>query len=607
MIGISILSALTAGGSPDLSAIAGEVWTFAFALLAGLLLLSGLDDLIPASICIWHHLRRKPRPPAEEGPQRRIAIFVPCWNESAVIGNMVRQNMAAIRYKHFDFFLGVYPNDLATLRVATQLSEAFDNVHVAECANPGPTSKADCLNWIFQRMLLFEETHSAYFDTVVLHDAEDLIHPDALSIIDRERAHYEMVQIPVLPLPTPAYEVTHGVYCDEFSEFQFIDMPARQYSGSFVPSNGVGTGFAREILDRLATERHNLVFDAASLTEDYEIGVYIHSRGLRQVFVDLAKAQRGWIATKEYFPRRVGAAIRQRSRWVTGIALQTWERVGWSGPVCRRYWFWRDRKGLLANPLSFLTNLVFLAGIIDWLMCQIQHRPWVFGFSHPAMVRLCQTTFGLQCLRIAIRMMCVGRIYGVVFASLTPVRCLHGNLINCFASVRAIVSYVRARRRRERLAWTKTDHAYPTREALVDRQRALHEILVQCGYLSSERAENLAKQFDTDEELAEHLMASGVLSEDELCKVLSLQSGLASVQIDCRKVTRRIARTLPAHIERRFGLVPFELDSGRLLLAAARLPPVNALDEIRNHTPLELELHLITRNNYQELREVLYG
>jgi hypothetical protein len=135
----------------------------------------------------------------------------------------------------------------------------------------------------------------------------------------------------------------------------------------------------------------------------------------------------------------------------------------------------------------------------------------------------------------------------------------------------------------------------------------LHEVLVQCGHLSSDRAENLAERFRGDEELAEHLLESGALSEDELCKVLSLQSGLASAQVDCRKVTRRIARSLPAHIEKKFGLVPFELESGRLLLAAARIPPVNALEEIRNHTPLELELHLITRNNYQELRRVLYG
>ena len=80
----------------------------------------------------------------------------------------------------------------------------------------------------------------------MLHDAEDLIHPQAFALINRERLRYDMVQVPVLPLKTGFGDVTHGVYCDEFAEFQMIDMRARQLSRSFIPSNGVGTGFARK-------------------------------------------------------------------------------------------------------------------------------------------------------------------------------------------------------------------------------------------------------------------------------------------------------------------------------------------------------------------------
>ena len=56
---------------------------------------------------------------------------------------------------------------------------------------------------------------------------------------------FDMVQIPVLPLPTPLTDWVHGMYCDEFAEWQIKDMPARQLMGSFVPSNGVGTGWTR--------------------------------------------------------------------------------------------------------------------------------------------------------------------------------------------------------------------------------------------------------------------------------------------------------------------------------------------------------------------------
>ena len=252
----------------------------------------------------------------------------------------MRHNLAAIRYRNFAFFLGVYPNDKETIREAAQLASEFPNVHVAECSRPGPTSKADCLNSIYGRMAAFEKERGSTFDTVVLHDAEDMIHPYAFNVINRAREHYEMVQVPVLPLRTGFSEVTHGVYCDEFAEYQTIDMQARQLSGSFVPSNGVGTGFAREVLARLARERNNLVFDPASLTEDYEIGVHIHEMGYQQIFWPLTWSSQGIIATREYFPRTVQTAIRQRTRWITGIALQCWER-----PRLAR---------LLANPLLVL-------------------------------------------------------------------------------------------------------------------------------------------------------------------------------------------------------------------------------------------------------------
>ncbi len=53
-----------------------------------------------------------------------------------------------------------------------------------------------------------------------------------------------MVQIPVLAIKRPFRDLAHGVYCDEFAEFQFKDMPARQLLGGFIPSRmGLGRDF----------------------------------------------------------------------------------------------------------------------------------------------------------------------------------------------------------------------------------------------------------------------------------------------------------------------------------------------------------------------------
>ena len=469
------------------------LWIYAFCTLAVALLISGLDDLIPVSIFLVHHARRLLRGKTEVPIARlrvaesQIAIFVPCWNESGVIGNMVRHNLMAIRYKNFHIFLGVYPNDEPTVEVAGQLAESFANVHVAMCPSPGPTSKADCLNSIYRTMQDFEREQGARFNTVVLHDAEDLIHPQSLALIDLERSSYEMVQVPVLPLPTPFLEFTHGVYCDEFAEFQNIDMHARQFSDSFLPSSGVGTGFAREILERLADERGQ-AFDAESLTEDYEIGVYIHDKGYRQLFAPIQRGEDGsFTATREYFPRTTNTAIRQRTRWVTGIALQCWERRGWSGSWRTRYWFWRDRKGLIANPLSLLTNFLFVAGLADLVVSIVHHRPWALAVNNPRVAILCGLTLCLQWLRLGIRMVCVGRLYGPAFAMGVPMRALLGNLINCFASVRATWRYFNARGAQTKLVWQKTEHAYPTNTGLAERQRVFDDVVASCGFVSREK------------------------------------------------------------------------------------------------------------------------
>ena len=586
-----------------------SLWIYSFGALAVTLLLSGLDDLIPLAILLVHRLRRalQRQPPVRkriDPPESRIAIFVPCWKESGVIGNMVRHNLAAIRYRNFDIFLGAYPNDEATIAVLAQLSETFASVHGAVCPRPGPTSKADCLNSIYRCMQRFERQNGVHFTTVVLHDAEDLIHPDALALINRERASYGMVQVPVLPLPTPVLEATHGVYCDEFAEFQTVDMHARQFSGSFVPSSGVGTGFAREILERLQAER-GLVFDAESLTEDYEIGVYIHDCGYRQLFAPLARAENGFVATREYFPRTTSSAIRQRTRWVTGIALQCWERRGWHGSWRTRYWFWRDRKGLIASPLSLLTNFLFLAGLLDFGWSAMRHRPWMFALDNPRIAVLCTLTMSLQCLRLSLRMLCVGRIFGPIFALGVLMRSFLANLINCFASLRATWRYLLARRAKHKLVWQKTEHAYPGHEAMGDHLPAFAEAIVNCGFVSRDDLATAQQTMPPDADLGEYLFANGLITDEDFCSATSLSTGIPTARIDAAAVRKGVRWSLPAHLERKFGIVPVELRAGRLTITGRRVPSSAALAKIKSFTALAVDFQLTTRQNYAELQKLL--
>ena len=228
--------------------------------------------------------------------------------------------------------MGVYPNDPLTSEAVDQVARVDARVHLALCPHNGPTSKGDCLNSTFNAMVEYEQRHGIDFEIVVIHDAEDLVHPQALRLINWFSREYQMVQVPVLPLATGPGEWTHGVYCDEFAEFQLKDIPVRQALAGFLPSNGVGTGFERSALESLRAQNRGFIFDPDCLTEDYETGLRMFSAGYRQIFVPVRLEKNGPVATREYFPRQRRAAIRQRSRWVAGIALQGWERHGWCAP-----------------------------------------------------------------------------------------------------------------------------------------------------------------------------------------------------------------------------------------------------------------------------------
>ena len=175
------------------------------------------------------------------------------------------------------------------------------------------------------------------------------------------------------------------------------------------------------------------------------------------------------------------SAIRQRSRWILGIGLQSWERNGWRGSLPEVYWFWRDRKGLLGNPLSLLSNFVFLYGVLTWIAAQIAGAPWGLArYSlHPALLI---ATLAIQIVQSAVRMSCCARFYGRRFALAVPFRAVCGNWINTVATWKAVRSYTLARIRHLPLVWIKTEHAYPSRSALVEHKRKLGEILIGSGY-----------------------------------------------------------------------------------------------------------------------------
>jgi bacteriophage N4 adsorption protein B len=566
------------------------------------IVLSGMDDLFIDLLWVYYYVTGRSRvaTPSEDAlnslPQRRIAIMIPAWKEYEVIQQMLEHNAAALHYENCDFFVGVYPNDSLTLSAVELAAQRVNNVHWAMTPHPGPTSKGDCLNWIYQNILEYEQTHGVQFDVFLMHDAEDIIHPESLRYINFHAGDYGFIQVPVLALQTPLANLTHGVYCDEFAETQSRDLPVRQHMGVFVPSAGVGTAMTRAALDELAFRNQNRVFEPDSLTEDYEMGLRLHESGCRQMFlpVQIHDESETWVATREYFPKIVRTAIRQRTRWITGISLQTWARHGWAGPWRQKYWFWRDRKGLIGSPLGLVTSLLFLYGCWSGMW-------WSPAAATTLGVRLMPVTTALLAVRLAIRMASTARIYGPALAYLAPVRVLWGNWINGVATVRAVYKYTLSRIRKERLAWFKTEHQYPSREALVMQRRRLGDLLVKQKVLTRDQVEQAAATQPKGVRLGEYLLQLAWITEEELYAALSLQQQVPLVPPKVDAVPVSVGRSLPAEVIRHHRVLPFRIAEEGMEVCSPEPPDAETAKVIAGFTKLEVRFFLAPPGRFREL------
>jgi bacteriophage N4 adsorption protein B len=562
--------------------------------LAVWILLSGLDDLFIGFVWLRTCRQEFPWPSGDDldgAPQRPIAILVPLWHEHRVIGQMLDRNLASIRYSNYQVFAGVYANDHLTMRAVTEAAARDKRIRICRLPHDGPTSKGDCLNCIYSEMRAFEAAKWVRFEIILTHDAEDVIHPESLRLVNWFSRHYDMVQIPVLALPTPAREFTHGLYCDEFAEFQSKDIPVRQRLGGFLPGNGVGTGFVRETLDRLAVAREGRIFDPDCLTEDYENGFVLHSMGCRQVFVPLRFGGAAPVATREYFPRRLRAAVRQRSRWVAGIALQGWERHGWRTSWRQRYWFWRDRKGMVGNLLTPAANVLFLYGLAGPTL----------GASIPRWAGyVCAATLVISLLQMSLRTAAAARVYGFRFAAFVPLRMLWGNAVNFLATAAALRQFLGARLRKRNLLWRKTEHVYAAPAAVRGKER-IGEVLVRLHTLPFKAVEQAAAAKPPGLRLGEYLVLQKQLSEENLYRALSSQAGIPVGVPGANEVNSRATHALPVEAALRWKVLPYRVDLGQLHVVTPEVPTEEMTRELSSLSTLQLRYRLVRPAEFESM------
>ncbi|WP_404480592.1 glycosyl transferase family protein [Novosphingobium sp. BL-52-GroH] len=388
----------------------------------------------------------------------RTAVLIAAWREGAVIGHTIGHALSAWRQEGFTLYLGCYCNDPETIAAAMAAAGADPRVRVVISESPGPTTKADCLNRVYAALCQDEERYGRRYGSVVIHDSEDMVHPAELAVIDMALEEADFVQLPVCPEPQPDSPWVAGHYADEFAEAHAKAMVVRDALGASIPAAGVGCGFSREMIARIARRRggEGRPFAAECLTEDYELGLLVRREGGRSRFLRLRDERGDLVATRSFFPARLEDSVRQKSRWIHGIAFQGWDRLGWSSGAAELWMALRDRRGpLTAIVLACGYCLFVIEGLLALASLGGASASVAMSPLLHTMIQLCLAGF---LWRAAFRVLFTTREYGIVEGLGAVMRIPVANFIAIFAGRRALASYVLSLRGLA-VRWEKTEHA----------------------------------------------------------------------------------------------------------------------------------------------------
>ncbi|MFT5330992.1 MAG: adsorption protein B [Parasphingorhabdus sp.] len=432
-------------------------------------LIGAVDDLLFDGLWIFHRMKRRlfvysryQRATVESlshpASECRMAIFVPAWQEAPVIGAMLRRCLRQWSESEYRIYVGCYPNDSETVAAVAAASSGSEKVRLVICQRNGPTTKADCLNHLWDALCRDEIEEQGNYTAIILHDAEDIVHSEALRLFGHLIGKAALVQLPVIPRRAKGSRWIAGHYGDEFAELHGKQMVLREALGASIPSAGVGCAFARDALQKLSVQTQGKPFDANSMTEDYELGLHLTGGEGRGIFARLQDRHGQWVATQEFFPDKLEDAIKQKSRWMAGISLSGWDRLGWKNSWRENWMRLRDRKASFAAIVLAIAYIaIILIGILLFAQLIGSYRLQPVSSFLRILLFL---NGGFLLWRLVMKFYFVFTLYGLPEAILSIPRTIVANLINIMAVWRALSQYV------DQLAghpahWEKTSHFYP--------------------------------------------------------------------------------------------------------------------------------------------------
>ncbi|REJ12940.1 MAG: glycosyl transferase family 2 [Paenibacillaceae bacterium] len=239
--------------------------------------------------------RRKPRRRHE--PKHSFAVIVAAHNEEQVIGALV-ENLLKLDYPRelYDIFVIC---DNCTDGTA-DVVRSYDGVHACVRRNPQLRGKGHAIEWMLNELWKMPRS----YDAVVMFDADNLVNPDFLRLMNDDLCEGHRVIQGYLDTKNPndswvtaAYGITYW-YCNRLWQQSRTNLGMANFLG------GTGMCFETRLLKEMG-------WGATSLVEDLEFTMRCIKRGIYPVLDYDAKVY-------DEKPLTFRASVRQRLRWMQG-------------------------------------------------------------------------------------------------------------------------------------------------------------------------------------------------------------------------------------------------------------------------------------------------
>ena len=483
-------------------------------------------------------------------PEEHIAIMIPCFDDTKIIESMLSHNCMDIDYENYKIFVGIYKNDVKTLKAVQNFANLNNKVICCAHEAKSTANKVQNLNEIYKNILSYEELHNIKFSAFVSHDAVDLIHPVALKMYNYLVERKDIVQLPVFPMKVKDTCFTHWTYNDELAERNTKDLIVREVLGGFIPSAGSGTSFARRVMEILVEENKGYPFSI-----DFENGLYDSCfiaglKNLSQIFVTKHIYQNQWrrrasgnkyylkrlevfISTSTLYPLNYRDAVKEKTKVILSRAFQKIRKIEGKRRGITRYEVMHDRKILITYFLNFLASILF----IFWLAYShfdikdprfmsldnlITEHKLIYGFLIFFFIAICQ--------RLLQRMIAVYRVYNDLVAVLLSIpRAAYDNIINAHALFRAYMIFLFTKKAK-RLSWNKVNHELPNLERIISKKKLLGELLLEKKLMTKQQLiALLQKQQVGGKFLGKLAVEHNYIDESQLDDLLTEQFQIAKV------------------------------------------------------------------------------